>query len=472
MRSIHKLRFDAFAGYARRPVAEIFGRELEYFESGGGTIFGMMIQDTTDGDYFGMIFAPDARRRYRSAGMTGFVDDLETARADLAVSMEEAEQAEPEVHYQGDEKGVPVDFFTPVKSSAQLNPDFSTLVAQETFSPAMGIIEPMMRWYEDIDGNFIEQFQTTGFDQRIWELYLFATLIENGFELDRSHPVPDFVCSGLRGGFTMEAVTVGPTRRGRIVVPPPTRDTPKDQLRFLKEYMPIKFGSALFSKLGKRYWEGPNVAGGPFVLAIADFSEPGSMIHTRSALERYLYGMGVEDGTDAEGELEWQYRPIESHSFGGKTIPSGFFRLPDAVNVSAVVSSTAGTITKFNRMGLKAGFGSGRVLMIREGTVVDHDPKARLPKMFKAIVNAPGYEESWTEGISVYHNPNALYPLNPDLLPDAAHHFQEPDGRLRSFTPDFYPLGSVTRQFAPVDIAEILAGVNATHAMWTYRTEE
>lgn len=472
MRFIPKLRFDAFAGYARLPIAQILGRELEYFESDGGTIFGMLIQDIPDEDYFAMIFAPDARLRYRSAGMTGFVDDPEAAKADLTIAMVEAEQAEPETHHQGDETGAPIDFFTPVRPAAVLNPDFSTLISQETFSPAMGIIEPMMRWYEDVDGNFIEQFQTTGFDQRIWELYLFATLIENGIELDRSDSIPDFVCSGLRGGFTMEAVTVGPTRQGGTIVPPPTRATPEDQLLFLEDYMPIKFGSALFSKLGKRYWERPNVAGGPFVLAIADFSERGSMIHTRSALERYLYGMGVDDGTDAEGALEWRYRPIESHSFGGKTIPSGFFRLPDAVNVSAVISSTAGTIAKFNRMGLKAGFGSGRVLMIREGTVVDHDPDARFPKMFKVIVNAPGYEESWTEGVSVYHNPNALHPLDPGLFPDAAHHFQEPDGRLRSFTPDFYPLGSVTRHLAPVDVAEVLAAAKATHAMWTFRQKE
>lgn len=472
MRTIPKLRFDAFAGYARRPLAQIFGREVEYYESDGGTIFGMLIQDTSDGDYFGMIFAPDARLRYRSAGMTKFTDDPKAARADLAAAMVDAELAESETHHQGDEKGAPIDFFTPKRSAAALNPDFSTLISQETFSPAIGIIKPMMRWYEDVDGNFIEQFQTTGFDQRIWELYLYATLIENGFELDRSDAVPDFVCSGLRGDFTMEAVTVGPTRQGGIIVPPPTRDTPDDQLRFLKDYMPIKFGSALFSKLGKRYWERPNVAGGPFVLAVADFSEPGSMIHTRSALERYLYGMGVEDGTDAEGVLEWQFRPIESHSFGGKTIPSGFFRLPDAVNVSAVISSTAGTIAKFNRMGLKAGFGSGRVLMIREGTVVDQDPDARLPKMFRVIVNAAGYKESWTEGMSVYHNPHALHPLDPDLFPDAAHHFQELDGRLRSFTPDFYPLGSVTRHIAPVDVAKVLKGAKATHATWTFKPEE
>ena len=44
----------------------------------------------------------------------------------------------------------------------------------------------MMRWHEDADGNLIEQFQTSGFDARIWELYLFAALSEAGYGIDRS----------------------------------------------------------------------------------------------------------------------------------------------------------------------------------------------------------------------------------------------------------------------------------------------
>ncbi len=61
-------------------------------------------------------------------------------------------------------------------------------------------------------------------------------------------------------------------------------------------------------------------------------------------------------------------------------------------------STTADTISKFNRMGILAGFDAGNVLMTRTGTVVDSDPVARDPLLFKAIVNAKGYHESWVEG--------------------------------------------------------------------------
>ncbi len=76
-----------------------------------------------------------------------------------------------------------------------------------------------MRWHEDLDGNFVEQFQSTAFDQRIWELCLFALLIELGYVIDANNAVPDFIVRGLRGKMAIEAVTVGPTRLNGEIVP-------------------------------------------------------------------------------------------------------------------------------------------------------------------------------------------------------------------------------------------------------------
>src|SRR5207249_11190140 len=136
-----------------------------------------------------------------------------------------------------DEKGQPVDFFAPVRPAEQLNPAFVALSTKEGYSPARGIIEPMMRWYEDADGNFVEQFQTTGFDARLWELYLFAALGEAGYKLDRSRPAPDFTAQGLLGQFCIEATTVNPTigPDGQPVPIPPT-DTPEQELLYVREY--------------------------------------------------------------------------------------------------------------------------------------------------------------------------------------------------------------------------------------------
>lgn len=474
MEEISPVRFDAIAGYARQPRARLIGEEMAYFEGSDGSIMGMLIRDKSDNDFSGMLFGRDKKLRFRWTSMTDFFPTREEALDALEVKMKEALVAPAEKHHQGDELGDPVDFFTPVHEPERLNPHFMKLVNESAFSPAKEIIEPMMRWYEDADGNFVEQFQTTGFDQRIWELYLFSMLIELGYVIDREKAVPDFCCSGLQGQMAIEAVTVGPTRNGAEIVPPPPTDTPEQQMAYLKEYMPIKFGSPLFSKLRKKYWEHDHVADIPLVLAVADFSSSGSMVHTKSALERYLFGFSYDTSFDQDGKLVINATKIENHEWQGKVIPSGFFDIPEAENISAVISTTAGTVSKFNRIGLSAGFGDGKVLMIREGTLVDHDPDATNPLYFRGIVNAPGYDEPWIEGLNVYHNPRARIPLPEHMFTNAAHHYCDAEGNWTAKTPTFHPMASVTQLLAPVDVEKALkdAGENLFCVWKRQRKEE
>jgi hypothetical protein len=87
------------------------------------------------------------------------------------------------------------------------------------------------------------------------------------------------------GELYIEAVTVGPTIKDGQIVPAPPVDTPEARDAYLKEYMPVKFGSPLFSKLNKNYWKQPHVAGKPLLFAVADFSAPMSMVHSQPLLE-------------------------------------------------------------------------------------------------------------------------------------------------------------------------------------------
>lgn len=473
MEEISRVRFDAIAGYARQPRASLIGEEMAYFEGSDGSIMGMLIRDKSDNDFSGMLFGRDKKLRFRWTSMTEFFQTAEEAVAALQLKMQEIQDAPDDTHHQGDEVGGPVDFFTPVYEAERLNADFAQLAGVGAFSPAKAIINQMMRWYEDADGNFVEQFQTTGFDQRIWELYLFSMLIELGYAIDRDKAVPDFCCSGLQGQMAIEAVTVGPTRNGSAVVPPPPTETPEQKEAYLRDYMPIKFGSPLFSKLKKKYWEHEHVADIPLVLAVADFSSPGSMVHTQSALERYLFGFSYEATWDQSTDQKVTPKQIESHTWEGKTIPSGFFGIPEAENISAVISTTAGTISKFNRIGLSAGFGDGNVLMIREGTLLDHDPEATGPLYFKGIVNAPDYSEPWVEGLNVYHNPKAKIPLPEHMFGNAAHHHCDSDGNWTSKAPEFHPMASVTRLLAPVDVQLTLQEAGEKlFRVWKHGTKE
>jgi len=448
MRPIPLVRYNAFSSYCRRPETYFASEELAWFEHGNERVLGTIIRDKTDNDFAGIMLGRDQGGRFRCINITTFERSQRRAEVKLRHEMECLAMASDDEYYQGDECKASIDFFTQQVPTERLNSGFISLSNQEVHTPAKEIIIPMMSWYEDADGNFVEQFQTTGFDSRIWELYLFATFVELGYVIDRTLSSPDFSCQGVLGELFVEAVTVNPTQDSTgAPLSPPLHEKLEEKKEFLNHYMPIKFGSSLTSKLGKKYWQLPHVAGKPLLFAIHDFSYPGSMLKTRSALPPYLYGYSQDWEKDSQGGLLIKPRKINTHRWGEKEIPSGFFDLPGAENVSAVVFSNSGTLSKFNRMGLIAGFGSPRVRLVREGTVLNHDPNVTEPNTFRHVVNKQDYTEHWVEGLEVFHNPRALYPVDPSLLPGAGHHRLLQGGRIESFAPDWHPLASITHTF-------------------------
>src|SRR5438046_2696103 len=98
--------------------------------------------------------------------------------------------------------------FEPVVAPEKLNPHFEQIRTFPGAECARWMFDDVYQSFSDPDGNFLEQFQTTGFDARCFELYLFAYFSRSGFAVDRSRPNPDFLVS--REGLTVavEATTV------------------------------------------------------------------------------------------------------------------------------------------------------------------------------------------------------------------------------------------------------------------------
>ncbi|MDA3924747.1 MAG: hypothetical protein PF904_08630, partial [Kiritimatiellae bacterium] len=332
--------------------------------------------------------------------------------------------------------------FQQIVSEEKLHQHFKTLANVKGYSPAKEIIKEITYAFIDLDGNFIQQFQSDGFNARIWELFIYAFLHEDNFDLRNDiFPAPDFNCTKLGLDLSIEAVTVNPTENESVQEISLKPDEIQEKI---KDYMPIKFGSPLFSKLKKRYWEKEHVKGHPLIFAIQDFHQETSMLWSRTALTDYLYGVRHKWEKDSSGNLTIISEKIEKHSYNGKEIPSGFFFLPDSENVSAVLFSNSATIAKFNRMGWLAGFGNPtKVNMIRVGTCHDHDPNATEPLKFKIDITDERYQEDWGQGLSLYHNPMAKYPIPPEIFPSIGHHFFE-EGKIVSYLPDFYPYASFT----------------------------
>jgi len=445
-------KFEILAGMTRRPTLMFMATEIEHYSDGDENYLGVILIDTTDQDFSAIVLARDEFGKFCCMDLTTSMESIEEARVWLAGAMRWNSGSGKAIHPQGHNSRPTLNLFKAIVPVERQHVYFRRVHSSAAFRGARKAINEMMPHFTDVDGNYVEQFQSHGFDSRLWELYVFAVLKESGVDLDRSHNAPDFIGSRFGSEFALEAVIVGrrPGEEISALAVHPKHPSPLEIEIKLRDEMPIRYGSPLYSKLNKKYWLMDHVKGKPLVFAIADFHDDQSMIWSNSALYAYLYGIRYELISDSDGTQRPVRIDIQNHSHDGKTIPSGFFRQPESEYISAVLTSASGTISKFNRMGRQAGYGDPQIKVMRFGTCHDHDPSALKPKSFSYEVNENG-KEIWSEGINVYHNPNAKFPLDPEVFPFAGHHTIK-DGDIVSMLPEFHPFASWTMNIIPQGI--------------------
>lgn len=435
---ISRARFDAFVGFCRSPLVRALAREFAWFETSDSELFAALVHDSDD-QFSGILFARDLSGRFRWVDQTTYFDAAPHAQIALQQLLARVLPELAQVRIQGDESGKPVDFFATVARESRLHPRFRMLADDGNHAAAKQLIEVIMRWHENADGNFVEQFQSDGFDARIWELYLWATLVSLDMSVEFPQPGPDFLARGLGGAIGIEATTINPSMQNGQPVAPPRPETLAEQLDYFRNYLPIRYASALTTKLKKRYWQHPDLQDVPFAIAVQDFHAESAMTYSGRALPSYLYGLDLLPTDDDSSGNPSQ---IDFHRWEGKKVESGFFTLPESQHVSAVIISRTGTISKFNRMGLKVGFPMPDVHLFHVSERFDATGQEAGFVPFKEQVGE-GYIEDWADGMDVFHNPNALLPLDLRTVPGAAHHWLV-DGALESMLPEGYLIESGT----------------------------
>jgi hypothetical protein len=334
----------------------------------------------------------------------------------------------------------------------ELDDRFASVAEHPSSAPARTMFRRIFDDFSDPDGNFLEQFQTRGFDARTWELALFAYLRSADFEVDRHVTAPDFLCRKGDIVVAVEATTANPS--GGDIAPTTleglqrrAEESPVETLRRIEHEMPIRLGSALFSKLNRKYWELDHVAGLPLVFAIESFAADDALHFGDVGLAAYLYGLWATPARTLGGDLIVLSTPLTEHRIGDKVIPSNFFGQPGAEHVSAILFGNTGTFPKFGRMVVQGRPEATAVRMFRVGWCYDHDPNASEPLWFAYdVAERPrtwGLPETWGEGMSMFHNPNASIPIRESLFPDIAHHGLE-DGHVTATIPPFHPFISLT----------------------------
>lgn len=209
----------------------------------------------------------------------------------------------------------PKDIFDSSRSSGILHPAFVYLKESLPHKGARELMNIAFSEMGDIDGNFIEQFQTSGFHSRIFELCCFNFLKDEELKVTRSGSI-DFIASGPEGTVCMEATTSNPKAGSYTDISLKAMEelSDADIQEKIENELPIKLGSSLFSKLKKKYWELDECRNIPIILAIGPFHEAGSMFYSDASLAGYLYGIKQFPTWTEDGEMLIKELKIKIHA--------------------------------------------------------------------------------------------------------------------------------------------------------------
>lgn len=432
--------------YGRTPYLKLFSTELAWFTfaQDNVTLLAVLLRCEIDKDFNAVILGRDLAKKFRAVDVVASLESHEAVLAAINDRIPELVSAHVDGLFpQGDEVG-PFEIFGKKVPEEKRNYYLKLLLDDPTHYPARVMMEELAYWFKDPDGIFIRGLQGNEFNSRLFELYLHAAFYELGFELDRSYAQPDFMLAKAGNIVCVEAATVA-----ELDVPGTPVVVNQEMFLDLEEYvrteMPFKFYRTLLRKMRHKpqpanvnYWDLPHTQGHPFVLAIHDYSRRMSMSLSSTAMHEVLYGAKIVDG---------ELVTFDEHVNGEQHIPSNFFGKDENRHLSAVILPTMATIPKFNRMGIVAGIEAPRTHMIIYGSRTDENGD-RHP--YAAKVNDPKYKESWHEGTFVFHNPNAIHPLDPELFPHVVHVFRTPDG-FEEWVPANYLLGGTTQVIKVID---------------------
>ena len=307
-----------------------------------------------------------------------------------------------------------LDLFKPIVAPDKFHPNFANCIARpNAYDNAL-----LAKWADgfiDRDGKFVEEFQTT-FNSCFWELYLHAVLKEAGCKIDFSHYAPDFVVTDPVP-FLMEA-TVALNAKNALPEwsPLDLNNRPRDLNEFNRVAM-IRLLNSISDKTKKyteKYQKLPHVADKPFVLALTPFDRPFFYLQVQRAIEAVLYGFYVDeqehiDDPSKGWEIKGQRLRVVRKD-NGVELPLGIFTDASHAHISAVVFNSSATWGKVRALCDDPYpfiyFSACRV-----------DPRRDYMLVFQGAKAV--YQETLFDGLRVYHNPHATYPLDQRV-------FQEP----------------------------------------------
>ncbi|OVE70001.1 hypothetical protein CCS79_03040 [Clostridium diolis] len=326
------------------------------------------------------------------------------------------------------------DLFKDLGSKKKICKSFKEIRDYISDFPSKKMMNEVFNTFGNSDKDFVEQFQTHGFDARCFELYLHAVFQELGFKELKTKDNPDFLLEKDEVQIAIEATTCNPSMPNHELI---SNGSIEEKLE--NEY-PIKWFSCIERKVKKKYSESEQCKDKPLVIALEDFHERTSLQYPFISLFNYLYGVkyDVDNGSVIK---------IDKHiKRNGSTIESGLFHQEEARDVSAILFSNSGTTAKFKRMGYYKGYYFGNLKLIRKGLQRDNTGnKLYSPERFCYNLDFCK-SENWTDDIVLFINPNARIQLPVNLFGDIAK-VSFKNNELKYKFPSKFIYSSFTRAF-------------------------
>lgn len=318
-----------------------------------------------------------------------------------------------------------MDFFQPIVEAAKWNKNYSSVLAP--FRKAeRDLFNQWGDGFVDRDGKLVEEFQTT-FNSTFWEVYLYACFKEYGLQIDWSHPSPDFCLNSNGVGLVVEATTAN-SAKGK-----PSewdKNFSPEELQALRRFKElnteaiIRLSNAILSKAKKyrdAYQKLQHVKSQPFILAVAPFEQPHFNFQYDRPIRALLYDYYVDEDAYLENPDEYPEGPpainlgfVEKDN--GAEIPLGFFNDEQLSEISAIIFSCTGTWGKLSAMS------SNPATISKVHSIWATSPNG-VPE--KRQCSSSEHDEGILDGLQIYHNPYAKYPLPPEIFraPRVVQHY-------------------------------------------------
>lgn len=309
------------------------------------------------------------------------------------------------------------DIFKTIVKEEKLSDEFKLLSENKLFAPAKELVGNIGKLFEDKDGNFIQQFQSDGFNTRLWELYLFNFFTENGFDILGDNNRPDFHLKKEDNELFVEA-SLSSEKDDEFTKEYIEGSIEKNDLSVQKDildYYIMRMGSVLYSKLQKEYWELDWVKDKPLLLAITPSHNYISKFLPDAKIIEYLYGFRLITRVTNSGLELVRRETITEHTFRDKKIPANFFSQENTENISAVIFTNNADLHKFNRIGYEQGLSEEELIIIRSG--LKYNPEQDSQALdFTYNIEKGKETENWSESLTIFHNPNAKFPLDRNIF--------------------------------------------------------